>query len=324
MPFKILAIDGGGIRGLIPALVLAAIEDRTKRPICELFDLVAGTSTGGIIALGLAKPGPDGKVQYGAHDLVRLYEEEGHTIFPPPSFWRKEEELIHGVKYASDGIDQILAKYFGDARLKEALRPVLVPSYDIEKQVAIFFKSEKAKANADFDFPMQKVARATSAAPTYFEPARIETDEPLAYYALVDGGVVAGNPAMCAYAEAMAMGKVDADGAVLVSLGTGELRHPLLYAKARAWGKLYWAQPIIDIVLQASNATVDYQLQQLLPDKDGKARYYRFQTPLTAATEQMDDARDTNLKQLRDLTEAFLNENHVQADLDRVCQQLTA
>src|SRR5438067_10935122 len=80
--FKVLAVDGGGIRGLIPALILAKIEDQTKQRISDMFDLVAGTSTGGILALGLTKPGADGKAEKSAQDVARLYEEAGPTIFP--------------------------------------------------------------------------------------------------------------------------------------------------------------------------------------------------------------------------------------------------
>jgi uncharacterized protein len=81
--FKVLALDGGGIRGIIPALLLAALEDQTRRPICESFDLIAGTSTGGIIALGLTKPDANGHVEKSATDIARLYEDEDDTIFPP-------------------------------------------------------------------------------------------------------------------------------------------------------------------------------------------------------------------------------------------------
>src|ERR1700730_7459877 len=155
--FKVLAVDGGGIRGIIPALVLAAIEDQTKRPICELFDLVAGASTGGILALGLTKPGSDGKVEKSAMDVVRLYEQEGSTIFPSSFLQGLHIGAIRGPKYDARGIDTTLAKYFGETRLKDALTPVLVPSYDIEKQTPIFFKSKKAQDNPDYDFPMSHV-----------------------------------------------------------------------------------------------------------------------------------------------------------------------
>jgi uncharacterized protein len=324
MTFKILAIDGGGIRGLIPALMLAALEDRTGRPICELFDLIAGTSTGGILALGVTKPGADGKVEHSAQSLIRLYEEEGGTIFPHPSFLSGPLGLFHGAKYSATGIEQTLVKYFGETHLKEALKPVLVSSYDIEKQTPIFFKSEHARTSDASDFRMRDVARATSAAPTYFPPAKIETTDLLAYYSLIDGGVVAGNPAMCAYAEAVNMGKVDASGVLMVSLGTGELQHPIPHDKACAWGQLEWAQPIIDIVLQASNATVDYQLQQLLPVDGMQRRYYRFQPELSEATGQMDNTGDGNLRQLRNLTETFLGHAEVKDDLDQLCKQLTS
>src|SRR5437879_994464 len=116
--FKVLSVDGGGIRGIIPALLLAAIEAQTKRPICELFDLIAGTSTGGIIALGLTKPGEGGKPEKSASDVVKLYEEEGAEIFPQTFFTGLHIGALRGPKYPAAGIDATLEKYFGDIRLK--------------------------------------------------------------------------------------------------------------------------------------------------------------------------------------------------------------
>ena len=87
-PIRILSIDGGGIRGIIPAMVLAELERRARGPICTLFDLIAGTSTGGILALGLAKPNGDRKPAYSAADLIELYEKEGKTIFATPAWHR--------------------------------------------------------------------------------------------------------------------------------------------------------------------------------------------------------------------------------------------
>jgi patatin-like phospholipase/acyl hydrolase len=320
-PFKVLAIDGGGIRGIIPALILEQIEERTSRRIGDMFDLIAGTSTGGIIALGVTKPGADGKPEKTATDIVKLYENEGGTIFPASLRQALHIEAVRGAKYEATGINQTLQTYFGDTRLKDALKPVLVTSYDIEKQVTIFFKSHKAKLDPDADFAMRDVARATSAAPTYFPPEKIETADPLQYYALIDGGVVAGNPAMCAYAEAMKLRQSDAD-VCMVSLGTGELRRSLMYHDAVNWGQLEWAQPIIDIALQGSNATVDYQLQQLLTPGGANQSYFRFQLELTPDTSAMDDARGTNLKRLIDLTQDYLTHPSTQDALNRLCAQL--
>src|SRR6185503_5404452 len=143
--FKVLAVDGGGIRGIIPALVLAAIEEQTHRQIFELFDLVSGTSTGGIIALGVTKPGPGGteKAEKTAKSLVELYEHEGEKIFPSSFLHGLHLSAVRGSKYDARGIDETLEKHFGDVRLKEALTHVLVPTYDIEKQRPVFFKSRK-------------------------------------------------------------------------------------------------------------------------------------------------------------------------------------
>ena len=319
-PFRVLAIDGGGIRGIIPALILVAIESRTGRAISDMFDMIAGTSTGGIIALGLTKPGAGGGPEKTARDIVTLYEKEGQTIFPRTLRQALHVEAVRGAKYDAHGIESTLQKYFGEVRLKEAIKPVVVPAYDIEKQVTIFFKSEKAKANADADFLMRQVARATSAAPTYFPPEQITTSDRLQYYALIDGGVVAGNPAMCAYAEAVKLGNADV---LMVSLGTGELSHPLPYHDALNWGQLEWARPVLDIALQGSNATVDYQLQQLLRTDGASQAYFRFQLQLSADATDMDDARDENLKHLMDLTQDYLSHPETQSALTRLCAQLT-
>jgi uncharacterized protein len=323
--YRVLAVDGGGVRGIIPALVLAAIEDLTKRPIHQLFDLVSGTSTGGILALGLTKPGSDGKVEKSALDVVRLYEEEGSAIFPSSFLQGLHLGAIRGSKYDCAGIESTLTKYFGDARLQDALTPVLIPSYDIEKQTPIFFKSLKAKANpSEYDFPMREVARATSAAPTYFTPLKIETADPLNYYALVDGGLGAGNPALCAYAEAVKLGQIGEGGIALLSLGTGELRRIYPYDDACKWGQLEWAQPVIDIVMQGSNTAIDYQLQQILQPAGPQQNYFRLQVELSASGANMDDARASNLKALMDLTQDYLDHPDTKDKLQRVCDILTA
>ena len=186
---KILSIDGGGIRGLIPAVVLSKLERLTGRPTAHLFDLVAGTSTGGILALGLSRPGPDGRPLYSADKMAELYEKEGRYIFES-SLWRKIRSIGSLVeeKYPSHGIETVLQRFFGASRLKDACTDVLVPSYEIERRTPFFFRSSMARKRADYDFPMWQAARATSAAPTYFEPAKVPAGQD--HWALIDGGVI--------------------------------------------------------------------------------------------------------------------------------------
>ncbi|MCU0515259.1 MAG: patatin-like phospholipase family protein [Oscillatoria sp. Prado101] len=318
---RVLSIDGGGIRGIIPAMIMAVIEARTQKPIAELFDMIAGTSTGGILAMALTKPLEGSqKPEHSAQSLVRLYETEGQRIFPQHTLSRLSNLIDE--KYSAQGLEAVLEKYLGATYLSEALADILIPSYDIELRRPYFFKSFKAKLDTKRDFPMKKVARATSAAPTYFEPLKLETNDLIDYYALIDGGVVANNPAMSAYVEAKSIYK-DATDFLVVSLGTGEMTARLYYDKVKNWGLLEWAQPILNIVFDGSNDAVDYQLKELLSaSEDGKPRYYRFQTSLSADMgDRMDDASPVNIIGLKRLAQEMIDKNS--DALEMLCQQLT-
>ena len=317
-PVRVLSIDGGGIRGVIPAAVLTEIERRTDRPAAELFDLIAGTSTGGIIALGLTAPGDGGAPRWRAADLLDLYRSEGAHIFSR-SVWQRirTAEGVLDEKYPADGLEAALQSYFGDARLRDALAPVLVTSYELEGRKPFFFRSRRAAADAVFDFPMREAARATSAAPTYFEPPQLVNQADGQRYALVDGGVFANNPSMCAYAEVLAE---DRDAEVLmVSLGTGQLNRPIHYAQAKDWGLLGWARSIFNVVLDGVSDTTDYELEQVLRD-----RHARFQIELIGASDDMDDASPENIAHLEHKAAELLADPENAARLDRVCAALVA
>ncbi len=311
----ILAIDGGGIRGVVPAMVLAEIEERTGRRVSELFDLVAGTSTGGILGLGLAVAGENGGPRWRAADMVGLYEAEGPRIF--------SESVLHEIasvggvleeRYPAGPLEDALKRYLGDAPLSAALVDVLVPAYEIERRIPFFFKSSRARSDPDYDFPMWQVARATAAAPTYFPPERIDVEPPADYFALVDGGTFANNPAMCAYAESRRDG-ADPD-IVLVSLGTGDLRRPIPLADAEGWGILGWARPLLQIVFDGVSLTIDFQLEQLL----GPGRYHRLQTPLDQASDDLDDASPENIHALKLTAERLIAERS--DEIDAICAAL--
>jgi len=326
---KVLSIDGGGIRGIIPAMVLAEIERRTGKATSELFDSVAGTSTGGILALGLTKPGEDGKPEHSAEKLIELYETEGGKIFDRPVWHR-----IHSVagvaeeKYPAKGIEEVADEYFGDVRLDEALTEVLVTAYEIEnkwienKREPWFFKRRHArdpKRREGDNFRMREVARATSAAPTFFEPFLVEGG-PHDGCALIDGGVHSNNPAMCAYVEARKI-HPEEDDFLVASLGTGELTRPLPYEEVKGWGLALWAQPILNVVFDGVADTVDYQLRELLSTEEGEARrYYRFQTVLNKGNDDMDDASDTNIQALKTKAGEIISNND--AALQTLCAQL--
>jgi uncharacterized protein len=313
---RVLSIDGGGIRGLIPALVLADVERRTGRPVSALFDLVAGTSTGAILACALARPGDDGRPRYRAEDLIALYESEGPQIFDRSLLERiTSVEGVLDEKYPAGGLERALDGYFGRTRLSEALVPLLLTAYEIEGRFAFFFRSERARTDPTYDFTLAEAAHASSAAPTYFEPVRVTDAAGDRTYALIDGGVFATAPAGCALAE---LGEDAPDRlTVLASLGTGEATRPIPYEQARDWGQLGWARPVIDVLLSGQPEVTDFQLSRLLGD-----RYVRLQTRLDTASDDLDDASPDNLRALRAEGERLVRERA--ADIDALCARLVA
>lgn len=310
----VLAIDGGGIRGIIPAMVLAELERRADRPVADMFELIAGTSTGGIIAVALTRPGPDGRPAWAAQQLVELYEQEGPRIFE-----RGRLGGLHGIidqKYDSRGLDEVLEHYCGETKISQTLTDVLIPAYDVVKRDVFFFDSARARQDPTFDYPAKIVARATSAAPTYFELPVVPGEpkrEPLVF---VDGGVFANNPAMSAFAEAQ-RGRFGRE-LVLVSVGTGSQTRPLPPEEIRHWGLAQWARPILHVVLDGVSIAIDQQLSAVL----GPERYWRFQIELTRARDDLDDASPHNLELLKLEAKQLISERS--ADMDRLVERLTA
>ncbi len=342
---KILSIDGGGIRGIIPALILAEIEKRTLQPISSLFDLVAGTSTGGILGLGLTVPDETGAPKYTALDLAQLYGEHGETIFYEPKAFKFLGVLddLFEETYSFKGIEKILQQYFGETKLSESLTRVLITSYELESRRTFIFKSRLAKSNPDAeDFPMKEVARSTSAAPTYFEPNQVTRGD--IELALIDGGVFANNPSTLAYCEAKEIfdrGDFKESGRNLrdfsgdavqareilepfymLSLGTGYAHEPIKYKKAKNWGLVQWARPVISIMMQGSSDSVHYQMRQLLPEKmDGTARYNRMDiTNMRPEHIAMDNAKPENIVQLKKYATEYIERSSRR--IDEVCRIL--
>ena len=329
--YSILALDGGGIRGVIPAAVLDAIEQRLGRPAYELFDLVAGTSTGGIIALGLTVPGRGGAA-FTAADLVRLYRDHGDQIFPRPTFAGR---LRTGwgwadVRYRAEPLEELLRDRFGTVKLSQALREVVIPSYDLSKPAPFFFKRKYARDESHhWDVEMWRAARASSAAPTYLDPAQLPAFEDEGDHALVDGGVFANNPAACAYVDALDLWPGDAQMHV-VSIGTGQPPEvpgrgniPIPYQRARRWGLMRWARPIVDVVFDGAADAVEYQMLRLCRHGDeATPRYFRLQSSLPTASHRLDDASPRNLDALLRDAAALLREKA--AELDSVCAALAA
>ena len=340
---KILSIDGGGIRGIIPALILRELRDRLRgkgqrRPFAEQFDLIAGTSAGALVALGLVVPKassengetPEAPPTYEKSpaleidDIIDLYMKRGGEIFPRHRF-NSLRTVVQAFadKYESAGLETVLHDVFGEATIRDALTNVLITSYDTERMEPFFFKKRPRRKSweADLNFYMRDAARASSAAPTYFEPALVG---PLPStgkrYCLIDGGVFANNPAMCAYVEARKI-YPRAKRYVLVSLSTGRSMSSFLYDDVRTWGFLDWIRPtngtpLATIMGSGQSECVNHQLEKL-PGVD----FFRLEGELLPGRDEIDDASEENLRNLTLIAERMIHTNDEK--LNRICEEIS-
>ncbi|WP_353279796.1 patatin-like phospholipase family protein [Wolbachia endosymbiont (group B) of Xanthorhoe designata] len=299
----ILSVDGGGIRGIIPAIILAEIESRTKKPISQIFDLMAGTSTGGIIVAGLCK---SNKLQYSANDLVEFYQEYGSYIFKSSFFRRSILSWFNCAQYPHKNIEFVLDKYFGDDTLQSTLNNVLIASYDIHNNCPFFFKSWK-----EGNIKLKDALRAATAAPTYFIPKHLKIDQ--IDRVLVDGGIFANNPAACAYASGKRL--FPNDDIVLLSIGTGRTDRSIKYANSRKFGKIGWIKPLLNVMFASGLDCVNYQMNQVIGN-----RYVRIQSQLKIASPDMDNITSKNIRSLQQEANAMIEDN--QKVIEKFCIEI--
>ena len=308
MTMRILSIDGGGIRGIIPGQIMVRLEEKLKHKsqnpaarIADYFDLVAGTSTGAILSAAYVCPAPDGRPKFSAQEAVDFYLEDGDEIFDV-GFWRSIGTLGGGSdeKYSADDLERVLETAFGDLKISELLKPTCLVSYDVNRREPLIFKQHMA-IKKQKDFLVREALRGSTAAPTYFEAARIYSLAPARRkYVLVDGGMVSNDPALCAYSEAIKFDGVKGiKDMVIVSLGTGKQLKPYSYAEIKDWGPLGWAKPSIDIALEGGPQMTGYHLTQIASTVKN-SRYFRIQPDLYNATPELDNATPENLENLRD------------------------
>jgi uncharacterized protein len=352
-PFRLLSIDGGGIRGLIPAIVLAHIEKQTAKPICELFDAIAGTSTGGILALGLTKPGADLNTR--AQSLVDLYRARGSEIFAE-GFWRRAVyEVVDKIpkggdpnahllglprhvtpsdlydpKYPAAGRLKVMHDFFGNTKLTEAKTRVFVPSYDTYGRGPVFFVSRSADAIDDRyydaiaeDITMVDAAMATSAAPTYFPPykivkAHVAKGNDHAYYSLVDGGVFSNNPAALAHSF-LNNGSMEADD-FIVSLGTGSMTAEYDYERTKDWGAAQWGFPVLKLMFDGQTEAVALGLARRFGPRHVRLQAFLTKELATPVSDDLDDASEENVAAMVQFAHELIEK--YRDDLAKLCEAL--
>lgn len=284
--FRILSLDGGGIKGTFTAAVLTELERMTGKPVADYFDLITGTSTGGIIAIALG-------MNISAQELLTFYERKGPEIFPllglPRGAIRTFRWWSYRPKFAPGPLRSAIESVIGNRRLGESKYRLVIPSYNaINGSVYLFKTAHHERFKQDYKDSAVTAALATSAAPTYFPSYRSESG-----LAFIDGGVWANTPVMVGIVEALGVLGHPLDDIEVLSIGTTD--EPACVADTqRDGGIATWNKDLLALPLQAQTAGTLAQARILLRD-----RFVRVDATTRPGRFTLDDpSRITELKGL--------------------------
>ncbi|MBS0616088.1 MAG: patatin-like phospholipase family protein [Verrucomicrobia bacterium] len=294
-PYLILSIDGGGVRGIIPAKILALIEEEVGAKPGELFDCIAGTSIGGVLALALSQ---DRSAVY----CLKFLKETAPRIFERSITWRTQTvEGLAGPKYSDEVLSTAVKKELGDARLADTKTDVLVTGVDIGRHAGlVFFHFQNVEAPTN---PLlSDVALATSAAPTYFPSHAVDK------FNVVDGGLWANNPSLVAYQMVSHFVRTEEDDPVFIlSLGTGSpTKQPIPPKDSEGWGIVSWLPRLFDILIEQMEKNVEHNIHTL--GKRANIHFMRLQPKLPSPSlEPLDNADPANLEALEKVAKDYFN-----------------
>ncbi|MFA6572191.1 MAG: CBASS cGAMP-activated phospholipase [Bacteroidota bacterium] len=296
--FKILAIDGGGIKGLFSAKIIQHFEETYNCYISDYFDLICGTSTGGILALALSQ-----KIK--ASEICDLYEKKGKIIFPKQHpFIAKYKQYVKGGKYSSKPLETALIETFGNRCIGDSHNLLCIPAYSITDSKACVFKydhnANNSVHNRDNSLKCVDVALATSAAPTYFPI--VEMGDKIGKH-LVDGGVFSNNPSIVGLIEAIRFfvgtGK-DYTNAKILSISSLKKPNGESHTINKNRAFFDWKEKIFDVFTDSQEEFHSFLLKTIHESQDLPFEYYRVPSPIIPSDQvkfvQMDKATDEVIK----------------------------
>ncbi|XP_058228440.1 patatin-like protein 3 [Rhododendron vialii] len=334
----ILSIDGGGIRGIIPGVVLSYLEsqlqelDGADARLADYFDVVSGTSTGGLIAAMVTAPNKDNRPLYPAKEIVPFYLQNCPKIFPqvggPFAGIIEIFKVLTGPKYNGKYLHRLIKGILGNTKLHQSLTSLVIPTFDIRTLEPTIFSTFQVTGNPVIDAPLADICISTSAAPTFL-PAHYFTNTDqngnLREFNLIDGGVAANDPILVALAEVnkemfkenpdfYPMKPLDYGRFLVISIGTGTQKNDHKYSARRAakWGIFGWlydmgSAPLISVFSDASSDMVDYHLSVVFQVLRCQENYLRIQDDTLSGTlSSVDVSTAKNLDNLVEVGEKLL------------------
>ncbi|KAK4803389.1 hypothetical protein SAY86_003206 [Trapa natans] len=346
----ILSIDGGGIRGLIPGTILSFLEFELQKldgedvRLADYFDVIAGTSTGGLVTAMLTSPDQNNRPLYAAKDIKDFYLSNSAKIFPQCSWpWplaplAKLYKALTGPQYNGKYLHKLIKDKLGNRRLHQTLTNVVIPTFDIKSLQPTIFSTYDVKRKPNIDALLSDICISTSAAPTYLPAHYFKTkamDGQVREFNLIDGGVAANNPTLVALGEVtkeimegssdfFPIKPMDYRRLLVISLGTGSEKEEGKYSAkcAAKWGILGWlssqgSTPLVDTFMQASSDMVDYHLSSIFQALHIEENYLRIQDDtLSGELASVDRATEKNMENLVKTGEALLKKPVSRVNLD--------
>ncbi len=312
--YTILSIDGGGIRGIVPAVFLAYIEkqlcqlsNNKQAKLIDYFDFFAGTSTGALIVSALLSPDKNNNPKYFADELLDIYTSNCQDIFNPSILSNiKTASGVLDVKYSPDGFAKVLEYYFKDIELKHLLKPCLIPAYNVSEAKNYFFRQHLAKKDPQYNYLVRDACLAACSALSYFPPMTVKSfGEYSACF--LDGGIFAINPSLCAYSEVKKVYPyIDSDNIMLLSIGTGKQTQQYSCDETKHWGSMEWRYPASNIISSSSSEVVHFNIKKIFDNNDSKVNYLRIDPNIN---EQYYSNMDNCDKNYLDYLVSFANNN---------------
>lgn len=320
----ILSIDGGGVKNIFSAFILSELEKRLMvlesdkgARLCDYFDLMAGTSSGAVLAAFYLLPEESGRTAFCAEEVLKLFEKFGALTFK-----RQAGFGLFNAKYSNVYIRQYLNEYLGEKKLSYLKKPCLIPAYDMNTGKAVFFNSVTARKIEKRDYRIQDAVLASCSAPTYFPPVRlVDTDKEEA--CLIDGGVIANNPALCALIETMKLPHTrEISDVTVVSFGNISKKMTYEYEKVKKWGLFQWPGALLDIFMDGSEQTVDYQMRRIFQSYHCPEQYLRIETMIESSPPKLSDFSKTTIKKLEEVAKKYVKDESYQ--LNQLARMLVA
>ncbi|XVF15580.1 hypothetical protein REPUB_Repub09cG0166500 [Reevesia pubescens] len=336
-------IDGGGVRGIIPGVILAKLESQLQKldgddvRLADYFDVMAGTSTGGLITAMLAAPDGNGRPLYSAKDIVPFYVKNCPEIFPQMSgmfAWAgKLSKALTGPRYDGKYLYKLIRDILGNTKLHQTLTAVAIPTFDIKKLQPTIFSTYQIPIDPNIDALLSDVCIGTSAAPTYFPAYYFKNNED--EFNLIDGGIAANNPTLVAIREVTKqimkenpdfsqLDPLDYKRFLVISVGAGSNKLEMIYnaQMASKWNVISWLYennhtPIIDCYSEAGKDMVDYHNSVAFQALNSEDKYLRINdNTLSGDLASVDIATKENLENLVKVGENLLNKTVSRINLD--------